>query len=98
MRLLGSFRIKADHPSLPGHFPGRPVVPGVVLLDEVLTLLQAAHPGQAAELPQVKFLRPVLPNETVTVQAAASAMGRVSFLACVQGQDVLRGSVALAAT
>ncbi len=27
--------IPADHPSLPGHFPGRPIVPAVVILDEV---------------------------------------------------------------
>jgi len=31
--------ISADHPSLPGHFPDRPLVPGVVILDEVLTAL-----------------------------------------------------------
>ena len=32
-------RIEADHPSLPGHFPGRPLVPGVMLLEQVALAL-----------------------------------------------------------
>ena len=31
--------IHANHPTLPGHFPGAPLVPGVVILDEVLAAL-----------------------------------------------------------
>ena len=36
------FVVAPDHPSLPGHFPGRPLVPGVVLLDRVLEAIEAA--------------------------------------------------------
>jgi len=31
--------ITADHPSLPGHFPDAPLVPGVLILDEVRAAL-----------------------------------------------------------
>lgn len=55
-----SFTIPADHPSLPGHFPGNPVVPGVVLLEQVRSALVALHPGLIiVELPQVKFRQPL---------------------------------------
>ncbi len=39
--VVSHFEIAADHPCLPGHFPGRPVVPGVVVLDHVLAAIEA---------------------------------------------------------
>ena len=57
------FTIDATHPSLPGHFPGRPVVPGVVLLDRVAAAVEKECNARIARLPQVKFLRPLLPGE-----------------------------------
>jgi len=63
------FIIPADHPSLPGHFPGHPIVPGVVLLDRVLEAIELDRvPLSALRLPQVKFLKPLLPGETARVQ------------------------------
>ena len=63
------FTIPADHPSLPGHFPGRPLVPGVLLLDRVLEAIEARNPALGAlRLPQVKFLQPLLPGEEARVE------------------------------
>lgn len=63
------FRIPADHPSLPGHFPGRPVVPGVVLLERVLDAIEAeGTQAGALRLPQVKFLRPLLPEQSARIE------------------------------
>jgi 3-hydroxyacyl-[acyl-carrier-protein] dehydratase len=68
------FVIAAEHPSLPGHFPGRPIVPGVVLLDRVLDAVEALHgPVGALRLPQVKFLQPLLPGEAARVELDAAA-------------------------
>ena len=44
MMTSGSFVIPADHRALPGHFPGNPVVPGVVLLDHALGVLARQVP------------------------------------------------------
>jgi 3-hydroxymyristoyl/3-hydroxydecanoyl-(acyl carrier protein) dehydratase len=63
------FTIPADHPSLPGHFPGRPLVPGVVLLERVVEAIETAHGDLGAlRLPQVKFLQPLLPGETARIE------------------------------
>ena len=68
------FIIPADHPSLPGHFPGRPIVPGVVLLDRVVEAIEAGYgPLPPLRLPQVKFLKPLLPDELATVELLGEA-------------------------
>jgi 3-hydroxymyristoyl/3-hydroxydecanoyl-(acyl carrier protein) dehydratase len=69
-----SFIIPADHPSLPGHFPGRPIVPGVLLLDRVLDAIEAAHgPLGPLRLPQVKFAQPLLPGEVADIVISGEA-------------------------
>lgn len=63
------FTVAADHPSLPGHFPGRPLVPGVVVLERVLEAIEAGHGALGPlRLPQVKFLLPLLPDQEARVE------------------------------
>ena len=67
------FTIPHDHPCLPGHFPGRPIVPGVVVLDRVLAAIEAGHGGAlgalgALRMPQVKFAQPLLPGEEARIE------------------------------
>jgi len=66
------FVVAPDHPSLPGHFPGRPVVPGVLVLDRVLDAIEVAHgPLGPLRLPQVKFVQPLLPGEPADIELDA---------------------------
>lgn len=70
------FIVAHDHPSLPGHFPGRPLVPGVLILDHVVQAIEAregAAVGAALRLPQVKFLQPLLPGQEATVEVDGAA-------------------------
>jgi acyl-CoA synthetase (AMP-forming)/AMP-acid ligase II len=62
------FRIAASHPALPGHFPGRPIVPGVLILDQVIASLRERTGRDVARLPRVKFVSPLLPEEAARVQ------------------------------
>src|SRR6266702_7902328 len=64
--------ISADHPSLPGHFPGAPLVPGVVILDEVLAALAEWREGcQLIVIRAVKFLVPLKPEQPFTICLSA---------------------------
>jgi 3-hydroxymyristoyl/3-hydroxydecanoyl-(acyl carrier protein) dehydratase len=67
---VAPLRIDASHPSLPGHFPGHPVVPGVVLLDHVQQAAQRwlGKPLRIRALPQAKFLAPLLPEQQAQIQ------------------------------
>ena len=62
-RFAFEFSVPADHPSLAGHFPGHPVVPGVLLLDEALRALAQATGRSIGRLQQVKFVAALLPGE-----------------------------------
>ena len=67
------FSIPSDHPSLPGHFPGRPIVPGVVVLERVIEAIEAAHgPLGNLRLPQVKFVQPLLPGERADIDVTGT--------------------------
>ncbi len=86
-----SFIVPFEHPSLPGHFPGRPVVPGVVLLDAVFERI-----GRVAQLASVRFTGPVLPGQRVELGFKAAG-GQVDFRGHVEGRLVFRGRARLAA-
>ena len=66
---MSEFAISAGHPCLPGHFPGQPVVPGVVVLDHVLAAIEAQHGALGPlRIPQVKFLQPLLPQQSARIE------------------------------
>jgi 3-hydroxyacyl-[acyl-carrier-protein] dehydratase len=67
--------IAADHPAYAGHFPGRPILPGVVLLDSAQRALQTSGVGAITGVAQAKFLSPVLPGEALELDYEPSASG-----------------------
>lgn len=87
--------VAVDHPVFAGHFPGQPIVPGVVLLDRAILFAEALL-GQSLASWQVgnaKFLSPVLPGEVLTYLLQTRASGSIAFVAKASGRDVASGSL-----
>jgi len=68
-RHSADLRIPADHPAIPGHFPGNPLVPGVVLLDAVLDAAEIFLGGRfgLSGVPQAKFPASLRPGESARI-------------------------------
>jgi 3-hydroxymyristoyl/3-hydroxydecanoyl-(acyl carrier protein) dehydratase len=75
-----SFTINASHPSLKGHFPNNPIVPGVVILDEVINLLQELKPNITVDkISMVKFTHTLLAEQKVNVEINEKSETLISF-------------------
>ncbi len=77
--------ITSDHPAYRGHFPGDPVLPGVVLLDAALRRLAAAGliDPAACDVRWFKFTASVRPPDRVALEVAQDAEGATRLrIAC----------------
>jgi len=86
--------IRADHPSLSGHFPDKPIVPGVVILDEVAAVLvEWRKDCQLTGIPAVKFLLPLKPEQSFTIllTMAKGNETNVDFSCRVQDRMIVEG-------
>ena len=72
-------RIEADHPSLPGHFPGRPLVAGVILLEHVANALREWRHLTLACVAEAKFLAPLEPGQDAELTLTEGDGGRFRF-------------------
>jgi 3-hydroxyacyl-[acyl-carrier-protein] dehydratase len=90
-----SWVVPPDHPALTGHFPGRPIVPGVVLIDRAILFAECLS-GCASvcwQITNAKFLSPVGPGETLAFRLEVGGGGAISFNVRAGGRAVASGSL-----
>jgi len=90
--------VAADHPAFEGHFPGHPILPGVVLLAEVLSGAERCLglPMDRVLVKVAKFHAAVGPGSTLTVELVQDN-GAISFAVSSQGTRVASGTISVGA-
>ena len=84
---MAVFNIPADAPFFDGHFPGQPVVPGIILLDWVASVL-----GKPIDtLDDVRFIIPVIPGDHRAVEISYGEDRKFAFLIRSDDEFAARG-------
>ena len=96
MKIENSVGISPTHPALAGHFPGNPIIPGVVLLDEVLAAAQTIYGEEMmlAGLPQVKFLLPLRPSRAFSIEFTGQG-NHLKFICASENKVIATGQLDL---
>lgn len=84
--------IATDHPALAGHFPGNPIVPGALILDEVLRALEECRGRiRLKRVVSLKFTAPLRPGEIFSVTLNETDDARIDFECSSEGRTLASG-------
>jgi 3-hydroxymyristoyl/3-hydroxydecanoyl-(acyl carrier protein) dehydratase len=91
--------IDPEEPALRGHFPTRPILPGIFLIEAMAqtagVMLGAAAPPEPGATPllaavnRFKFLKPVLPGQELRI--VTTKLTEVGKMACIEGKVTVNG-------
>jgi|SRR5262249_2019870 len=97
MEATESFELAVDleHPSLAGHFPGEPIVPGAILLDHAISYVERSFAKRVSSVAVAKFIVPVRPRQVVVLTAEKTAYDRISLIGAVTDVKVLTATMIL---
>lgn len=84
-----------DHPTSPGHFPGNPIIPGAVLLAEVMLAMETSCNRKLSpyKIKSAKFSHPVRPGDFFNIEFDEALQNEIKFQCMVGENIVLTGIV-----
>ena len=105
-RVVALKNVTVTDPHLQGHFPGNPLMPGVLLVEAMAQtaglLLSEGSSVLLAQIKDARFRRPVVPGDQVRIEAERignlGGLHRFSVLASVNGTAVAEAEIVLAET
>lgn len=86
-------RFDANHPSFAGHFPGRPIVAGVLMLEQAAEALRTWRGLGVRQVVDAKFLAPLLPDEDARVELEAVGGRRYRFVVRRDDDVLVKGTL-----
>jgi 3-hydroxyacyl-[acyl-carrier-protein] dehydratase len=105
-RAVGLKNVTLNEPFFQGHFPGHPIMPGVLLIEAmaqvggVILLTMSGNQGKLAYfggMDKVRFRRPVVPGDTLITEVEVvkhrGSFGWVRGIARVDGQVAVKGDL-----
>jgi len=106
VRAVGIKNVTANEPFFPGHFPGNPIMPGVLQVEalaQVAAVAMLSLPenkgklGLFAGIDEVRFKKPVLPGDTlklvIEIQSMRRNICKAAATAYVNDQVVCSGNL-----
>jgi 3-hydroxyacyl-[acyl-carrier-protein] dehydratase len=95
MKMQSTLSVAADHPSFAGHFPAFPVLPGAILLDEMLKAIEQSRgiDLKSWHISSAKFLDAVRPRDNLVLEHEATGPGLIHFTIRVDERKVASGTL-----
>jgi 3-hydroxyacyl-[acyl-carrier-protein] dehydratase len=95
MKMQSRLDIPAEHPAFAGHFPAFAVLPGAVLLDEMLNAIELTRgiDLKSWRISSAKFLEAVRPCDRLVLEHEASGPGLIHFTIRVDDRKVASGTL-----
>jgi 3-hydroxymyristoyl/3-hydroxydecanoyl-(acyl carrier protein) dehydratase len=85
--------VALDHPAFAGHFPGMPILPGALLLDEALCVIEQDRNLDLTrwQVTAAKFLEAVRPGDSLAIEHSTASDGTLRFAVRIAERTALSG-------
>jgi 3-hydroxyacyl-[acyl-carrier-protein] dehydratase len=94
-----TWHFAANHPAADGHFPGNPIIPGAVLLRDIIAAIRHATTRGLSYIPSAKFHHVVRPDDTLIISWVLKSDTEIRFTCSIAetGRKAVTGELRVAA-